>query len=338
MITNPSRTNSEIFIYVNDSFTLLGTQEFEVSVYVPDATKVNSIRFQANPAGFTKQSSQTIKNGWNKIRFMANGAGGWNENTAVTNVRVSVYHPSGAETKVFIGEIVQVKPQYGNLIIVADGPYYTTYTEAYPTLKNMGVPITWALDAAKLTDSELPTRELINLTDLETLAYDGISEFSFHNYNGVIMSTATAAEALEDTLNSIRFLKKNGLNPQRIWRAAWLQNACAHPELANLEVEASASYDGNAGADAYPWIDKYNIPRASVANRDNEWFNTVFDTLRRCHCTYVLYFHGVTEDSDKNITHTMLNYFVNKISEALTAGYLNPTTYNRLVSYYSVEN
>lgn len=336
--TDPTKTSSECRINYTTAFKLLGTQEIDIAVYVPDATKVTNIRVSVPSSDFVKSSnnmSQTIVNGWNFIRLMSEGAGSWNENTDNTQIRVLANHSSGAEETIYIGYLMQVVPNYANLILIADGPYYTFFTEAYPALKTMRVPVTWAIDPGLITDSTSSDRQLINNTDLETLANDGISEFSFHSFDGTVMTNATASEALADTLKSIRYLKQHGLEPERMFRAAWLQNSCANPGLANLEVDASASYNGANGVTIYPFMNKYNIPRIGLANRATSYIDELFNKMRMQHCTILAYFHGISTDSETEVTPTMLTYILNSIQTALTAGYLNPTTYNRLVSYYS---
>ena len=334
--TNSSRTNSEARFTVANAFKLAGTQEIEVVVYVEDATKVSSITFGTIGSSMSKDISSGIKTGWNKLRFFTEGAGNWSDSTDTTVYRILVYHQSGVTTNVWIGSVVQIKPPYGNIIVVADGPYYTFFTGAYPQLTAIGVPVTWALDATLLDADDAQTRELINMNELNLLAKDGISEFSFHSYDGTLMSSATKEQALADTLNSIRFLRENGLQPNHIWRAAWLQNACAHPELANQELNASASYNGAAGVDAYPFVDKYNVKRIALAGKTNSQIDEIFDKLQKQHCTVVVYAHGVSTESEKDMTPTEVTYFVSKLTAAITAEYLNPTTYSRMRKKYSV--
>ena len=335
MTTESSRTNSEIRLNLSESFVLLGTQEFEMSVYVEDATNITNIRFGTNESNMIKAADKEIHTGWNKLRYYTEGAGAWSEDTATSTLRILVYHASGTETNVWIGDIVKINPPKANLIIIADGPYYTFYTEAYPTLKNMGVPVVWALDPTLLDAVDASERHLINENELELLAVDGISEFSFHSYDGTIMSSATSKQALFDTLNNIRYLRKKGIEPNHIWRAAWLQNNCAHPEIANQELEASASYNGSAGITFFPFPDKYNISRMSMAGTTQAQFDTLFNKLRLEHSTVLLYAHGVSEGSDKEITPAMLTYLIGKIQNAIDGGYLNPTTYSRMVEEYA---
>ena len=333
LTTNSSRTSSEIRINYASSFTLLGTQEFEVYLYIKDATKVTGVRLQIPESSWVK-SNESLHNGWNKVRLSSRGAGSWSDSTANTQIRVLVYHISGLTEDVYIGGIVQVKPQYANMIIIADGPYYSVYSDAYPALKSLGVPIVWALDATLLDTDETFPRELIKKSELDVLAYDGLSEFSFHSYDGTIMSTATQDEALADTLKSIRFLRQNGLQPNHVWRAAWLQNNCPNHGLSDLELEASACHDGTSQMVSYPFPDKYNIPRMGLAQRNTEWFDTLFTNLQREHNTVLVYFHGVS-DGERDISATMLTYFLDKLEDALDEGYLMATTYDRLISYYS---
>lgn len=328
-------TSSEIRFTIPSAIQLAGTQEFEMCVYVEDATNITGMTLRTLTGGFVKNNPEPIKTGWNKFRFYTEGAGTLTYDADITTFRLTVSHSAETATKLYIGSLVQVKPQYANLIIIADGPYYTFYTEAYPTLKTNGVPVCWAVDGGLLDDENETDRKLINETELELLGMDGLSEFSFHSYDLTDMSSATEDEALSDTLKCIRFLKKRGLEPEKIWRAAWLQNSCANPELANLEVDASCSYNGAAGVSMYPFgSTQYNIPRISLQGRTTDYFDELFTKLKNHHCTVFVYTHGISEDSGKNMTHTMLNYFISKIETGVSEGWLNPTTYNRLVNYY----
>lgn len=336
MLTNSGATSSEIRFTLPSAIQLASTQEFEMCVYVEDSTKVSNLSLRTTAGGFVKSNyPSTIVTGWNKFRFFTEGAGTMTYNTDITTFRLIVTHTSGASVKLYIGNLVQVKPQYANLIIIADGPYYSFYTEAYPALTADNVPVCWAVDGGLLDDNDETDRNLINENELELLAMDGLSEFTFHSYDLTIMSTATANEALADTLKCIRYLKKRGLLPEKIWRGAWLQNSCAHPELADLEVDASCSYEGAAGVVMYPFGDsQYNIPRYSLQSRTTDDFDALFTKMKNHHCTLFCYTHGISTDSDRNMTPTMLAYFISKIETGISEGWLNPTTYNRLVNYY----
>jgi hypothetical protein len=165
---------------------------------------------------------------------------------------------------------------------------------------------------------------------------DGISEFSFHCYNtDILMSEATAQEALADTLKCVRFLKQKGLEPERIWRAAWLQNNCPNHQLADQVVDASASYEVLNGVTTFPFIDKYNIPRTSIHSKTEAQIDNVFNKLEQQHCTVLFYAHGVSEGSERELDPTMLTYFLNKLQTGITGGYINPTTYNMMKNYYA---
>ena len=335
--TNTTASSTEIRITVSNAFQLLGTQEFEMPVYISDATNVSGLSFRiGGGANFSKANDVTPVTGWNKFRFFSEGAGNWIEDTDATLFRVIVNHSAGTDIDVYIGSIMQIMPDKGNLIVVADGPYYSFYTEAYPGLKQIGVPVTWAIDPTLLDANDAVTRKLINENELELLATDGLSEFSFHTYDSTIMIDATAQQALADTLNNIRYLQKKGIQPNKIWRAAWLNNACADPSLANKEVFASATYTGTSGIAVFPFRDRYNIPRYSIGGRTTSEIDAMFEKLRRQHCTQFIYMHGIS-DNDKDTPQATLNYLIDKISAGISAGYLNPTTFNRLVAHYEAE-
>ena len=333
-LTNATATSTEIRFTLPTSFTLDGVQEFDMVLYTQATAQVTRVSLRTFTGGFVKTVTQSLGEGWHHIRFASEGAGTLDYTADIVTLRVIVTHPEGSNGSIWIGGLERVKPEYGNIIIIDDGPYYSFYTNAYPTLANMGVPVSWAVDGEMLDDANTTPRKLINENELELLAFDGISEFSFHSYDGTIMSNATSAEALSDTLNSIRYLRQHGLEPQRIWRAAWLQNSCANPELANLELDGSCSPTGAAGTTLYPFEDRHNIPRISLHGRDTEYMDVLFDKLRYKRITVFVYTHGIADNSDKDLSTTMLAYFISKLQEGITGGWLNPTTYNRLISYY----
>ncbi len=324
--------NTDVYITVN-TFQLNGTQEFEVPIYVSDATNVTEMSFRTVSSGMVKSNDVPIITGWNKLRFFTNGSG-FSIDVNTTKIRLIISHSTGTDIDIYIGAITQVKPNKGSLIIVADGPYYSFYTSAYPTLKTMGVPVTWALDPTSIGNEDpTGTRKLICMDELESLAIDGISEFSFHNFDGTVMVEATAQQALYDTLNNVRFLRKHGIAAEHIWRAAWLNNACGDPSLANLEVEASSSYTGASGVAVYPFRDRYNIPRYGLGGRTQANIDGIFTALEKQHCIQNVYLHGIG-NADRETTAEMFNYFVTKLAAAITAGYVMPTTYSRMVNYF----
>ena len=336
--TNTSNTSTEIRITIPTACTLNGTQEFDVPVYIPDASNITSFQFRTSGSGMSKVINEAPSAGWNMLRFYTEGSG-FDGTVSTTLIRFFVYHSEGTNADIYIGSILQVSPDKGSLILIDDGPYYSFYTTAYPTLKTMGVPVTWALDAGMLDANDATNRTLINENELELLAYDGISEFSFHRFDLSVSSpTATAQEALADTLNSIRYLRKKGIQPNKIWRAAWLQNSCADASLANLEMDASASGDQKSANMAFfPFPDRYNIPRYAFggASRTEADIDAVFAKLKTEHCVCLGYIHGIAS-SGNDMTAELWEYFKTKLQTELAdeSGYLNATTYNRLVSYY----
>lgn len=335
-ITKSSATSSEIRITIDKQFSLAGTQEFDMMVYLEDSEDITNMQLIISGTGFTKYSSETLHDGWNKLRIYSQGAGTWDPDTPANLMRIVAHHSTGIEKKIYIGSITQVKPPHPSMIIIADGPYYTFYTEAYPALTALGVPVVWALDPTLLDAPDASPRHLINEDELELLMDDGISEFSFHSYDLTAMSTATAQEALYDTLQNIRFLKTNAIDPEHIWRAAWLQNNCAHPELANNVMKASASYDGSAGLTYYPFPDKYNIPRVALHGKSTDDIDAIFDNMKNQHNVILLYTHGISNDAG-DTTSAMLTYFLTKLSNAITNDGMIVTTYSRLINEYDIK-
>lgn len=324
--TVSGNSNSEIRFTVNNAFTMSGAQEFEVCFYVEDASKVSQVSLRTIQSDYSKDIT-AISNGWNKVRFIAEGGGNYTTDSTTT-IRLLVYTTYAID--IWWGSIVLVKPQYANLIVVADGPYKTFYSNAYPALSAINVPVTWALDCNMIGNTNL-----INNDELLVLSGDGFSEFSFHSFDGTLMSSATAKQALVDTVKNIRFLRKNGLQPNHIWRAAWLQNNCPNHVLADTEVEASATYNGKSSVTQFPWMDEYNIDRIAMQGRETSYIDTLFAKLKLQHCTAILYTHGIS-DAETDTSSTLLSYYVSKISTGISEGWLNPTTYSRLVEYYKM--
>lgn len=317
------------------SFTLLGTQEFEVMLYISDATNISriSLRTPLNESGMSAEVDVAPQTGWNRIRFYTMGSGG-DETITTTSLRILTYHTVGTDIDIYVGSVTQVKPDKGNLIIIDDAGYYSFYTDAYPDLMALNVPVTWGLVFALGSATDNP-RHLITPAELEDIKNDGLSEFSFRSTNGTIdfQGDTTPEPALADTLKCIRLLQYYNVMPQRIFRAVWPFNKSPHPELANLEMDASVSYNGDAGDDAFPWKNKYNIYRNGLSNRDTDWVDSHFNALRKWHCTTLIYLHGIGDGSG-NTSTSLWSYFVGKLQEGLNAGWLNATTYNRLVSHY----
>ena len=329
---NPENTASEVRITVKNAFTLRGCQEITVPVYIEDITEITNVQLIVSGTSFSKQVlAEDLKTGWNYVRFFSEGAGSWNPDTSANLFRFIVNHSASSVQNIWLGDIIVVKPPYANMIIIADGPYYSFYNIAYDGLKAIGAPVSWAVDATLLDTPATSPRHLITEDELETIAADGLSEWSFHSYDLTAMSTATAEEALADTLNSIRYLKLKGIDPNHIWRAAWLQNDCDAPELANTVLEASASYEGKSGVAYYPFRDKYNIPRIALHGKTTDEIDSLFDKLETQHNTVLVYTHGISEASG-DMTPAMWTYFLNKLTFAINHDYLKVTTMSRLIT------
>lgn len=339
--TDATKDYSRFRIRYSTGIPIIGTQEIEVYLYVENASLaggVHVLRLQGADTGFMKYHDTALVNGWNKIRFSTEGAGTIDFTKSETDFRLFVYtNPNSvlsASFSVWIGGIYVVKPDKANIIIIDDGPYQSFYDYAYDGqngLKANNIPVTWAVDPVFIGDPNHP--KVISQADFDSLAYDGLSEFSFHNYDGTDMTGATAEVALADTLNCIRYLKKNGLAPERIFRAAWYHNDCTHPELANEVLDASASYNGSSGLTQFPFPDRYNIPRYPMQGRTTTVVDSIFEALENQHCTILMYTHGIS-DLDTDTSATLMSYYISKIVAGVQAGWLQATTYNRMMNHY----
>lgn len=335
VVTNSTDGYSDVQPTTATPFKMLGVQEVDVAIYISDSTKVSSVRFQTIESGMSRQIT-TLHNGWNLLRFMTYGSGiDTQGDRDVDTVRWRVRIYTTENITIWIGSVVLVKPDKANLIIIEDAGYKSFYDIAYPAFKAINAPVTWAIDPFVIdaTDNKTGDRPKMGIEDMEVLAYDGLSEFSFHNYDGTYMSSATKEQALADTLNCIRWLKKHGYEPQRIFRGAWYQNNCPNHQLADLEMDASASYDGSTGFVMFPFPDRYNIPRYAMQGRDTATIDAFFEVLRKNHNTLLIYTHGIS-DYEQDTSETLLAYYAQKCSDGIQAGWLNCTTYNRMMNHY----
>jgi hypothetical protein len=146
----------------------------------------------------------------------------------------------------------------------------------------------------------------------------------------------TEEGALKDTLLCTRYLKQHGLEPERIFRAAWFQNV-ATPALANEVMDGSASYTNTSGVTPFPFPDRYNIPRYAMhgdpLKRNETTIVNLFTALKNQHCTIFLYTHGVS-NRENDLTTDLFAYYLREITNGVDEGWLNVTTYNRMMNHY----
>lgn len=326
-VTKNDTATSDIRMSVptGSEISLVGISAIRLSIYLEDASLFSQIGLEIIGTSWTRAFPiSNKKNGWNVFTVYTFDA----NITTWGTTRILRLYTQGSAGRTFYFDTLQfLRRPKGLIIFVNDSAYKTFYTNGYPTLKQMNVPVTWALDPV-LIGSEA-TR--ITKEDLDTLALDGNSEFSFHGYTGNPTSAMTGAELRDDCVSALRYLQKNGLLPKHFWRAAFVQNnAPNYMDVVDI-VPVLASYNSSNSPDTFPFRNPYNIPRVPLHSQ-TAGAPAVFERLRKTHCLYVIYTHGIASTGTYNITPENWDSFVSALQTAINDGYVECTTYDRLMT------
>jgi len=316
------------YVSSENAISLVGVSAFRISVYLEDASLFSQIVLEIIGTSWNRAFDLTNKkNGWNVFTVEVN-TGTVNENQWTSPItRFRIYAKGQAGRVMYFDTLQMLRRPKGLIIFVDDSGYKTFYDVGYPQLKNLNVPVTWAIDPVLIgNDASRITQE-----DLNTLALDGNSEFSFHGYTGNPTSTMTGAELRDDCVSALRYLQKNGLLPKHFWRAAFVQNNA--PNYASVVdiVPVLASYNGATSPNIFPFANPHNIPRIALHSQPTG-APELFRRLRLTHCLYVIYTHGVQDTGNYNTTLENWNAFINALQTAINDGYVEGTTYDRLMT------
>lgn len=326
--------NNEFRLNLTAPLNLNGIQEFIMIAYIPDELYMDSISLiveKDDNSPSWNRTNHTFTHGWNFIHFYT--ADGnittWNT-TNLIRVQCS-YIDDNSIADVYVSDIIAVKPQKAKLIFVEDHGYSTFYKEAYPRLKQLNIPVTWGINPGILGSPAGQTTKLTQ-SEIDEIANDSNSEFSFHSWDTTATKNMTSDEIKNDVQKCITYLKKHGLLPQYFWRCAWVQNQAVNASASKYILPCYATPTSNAGFTNYPFVDKYNIPRTQL--HGNNDFTNMFDTLKKTHCAIVVYTHDLSESGGIHIKEDEFSAFLNSASSAISEGWLEPTTYNRLCVKY----
>lgn len=304
-------------------------------VYVPDVTKVTSMTVEIyTDSGLTalkkwaRSATQAqLVNGWNLLRWAAS-AGLADLSSWGTVYRTRVLVVTNAATDVTVGHLWADCPPKAQILFIEDRGYKTFKDVGLPDLRELKIPVTWALDPATHGTSVGTKSEVITDADVETFADAGDS-ISFHSWDGSVTSTMTADQIRTDTMKAIRWLQQRG-HAGRMWRAAWTQNSAPQHAAAQPYVLAYATPSSVAGLSTWPPTDRWNISRWSVHGRTNADMDTIFTNMKNSHQLLVCYTHGVHADGVTDATPAEWDYFISKVSQGLSEGWLEGVTFEDL--------
>ena len=326
--------NNEFRLNLTTPLNLNGIQEFIMIAYIPAELYMGSISLiveKDDSSSSWNRTNKTFTHGWNFIHFYS--ADGnittWNT-TNLIRVQCS-YIDDNSIADVYVSDIIAVKPQKAKLIFVDDHAYSTFYKDAYPRLKKLGIPVTWAINPGILGTNAGATTKLTQ-SEIDEMSSDPYCEFSFHSWDTTPTKDMSADDIKNDVQKCVTYLKKSGILPEHFWRSAWVQNQAQNASAAQYILSCYATPSANAGFTAYPFPNLYNIPRTQLHGKTD--FSSMFDVLKKTHCTIVVYTHDLYEEGEIHITENEFTSFLNSLSTAINEGWLEPTTYNRLCVKY----
>lgn len=325
------------------TFDIEGTQEMEFPIYTDDYSKIVSItalvQFQnaegATLGSITYNINSPTVNGWSLLRLNLVNAkwSNFHMYKYCSFIRLSIVTNERAVT--YVSVPLAVKPDKARIIFVDDHSYHEFKEQAYPTLKAIGVPVTWATQPARFggTSTDGTNQHLLTEVDVAELRTDPYSEFSWHTYAANNEQTMTDIELQEEFMRAVDYLRKNGLFSQYWWRAAWKQNDAQNAMVCAPLAEAFATYHNDFGLDSIPFNDRYDIRRQAVHGLSTTLLNNIFNALKATHGFAVLYTHSFVNDDvigSIHIRQSDFNALVEKLQEGINGGWLEATTYNRL--------
>lgn len=350
---NGNIKQANIFFDRPDIVDIIGVQSINIIMYISNRANISTAQFRIRTNNVTLDYGITnkITEGWNNISININtqtyeNIASWG---AADSFRLYFTGANTNDFEIYISSISLNRSSKANLIFVDDHAYHGFKEKAYPLLKAAGQPVTWAINPGDLGGQVADGESKLTQEDIDELAYDAYSEFSFHNWNpkNNPTETMTPDQLREDYQKCITYLKVHGICPTHLWRAALTQNRANNWWVANEFVEAAAMHNASGGFVTWPFDDPYNVQRVSLhrgkINDAYEDFETqfkprideYFDRLQKTHGTMILYTHGcidnrLTATSDLHCTVEEIQYLCTKIEQGINDGWLNPTTYNRL--------
>lgn len=361
--TNQCKSNNKAYAYrvdmsneteVTFTFaeqTLIGLQDILVPIYVSDVSKVTEIDLfvyldnsydSAMSKGFAVPD---IKTGWNYLRmttpyFYKGGyANYWN-----TSTKAKIRITANSDVIVCIGDFAFCYPDKAKMIFVEDHSYSNFKNVAYPQLKALGIPVTWGLKIDMLGAGVEYASSIITMDDVNELAVDEMSEINFHSWHGEATETMTELQTAEQTLKCRNWLASHGLwhTP---YRSAWVQNRAPHAvAVAKKYLKYSPTYANKTEvASVFPFEDNYDIPRFTLHGQNNSAIDLIFNTIKNTHGVFCCYTHDLSDQiptdgtSSIHINTVEWNYFMGKVNEGITEGWLEGTTIGWLDNKYGSE-
>lgn len=345
----------------NSPITIPSAQALCMWVHIPDASNVTQIwvsLFQdlagavtiSRATGSGDFSPQPLVNGWNFVRFalgpMIEPKPAWT-GTQIAKIRIRLDIPSGATNEITLGHVYLECPTQARIVFVLDRGYKSFIINGgLARAREVGVPITWAVDVLKIGGDVGTGGEAVTAAELRAAWQEGDS-ISFHGYTANPTATMTDAQARADTMQCIKWLAANGYEG-RIWRAAWVQNQGPAAAVKGLLLGQAYSnsqtlaYPTGTIVDAWPPMNMHSIYRWGVQSTGSSAavVDAQLSILKRTRGFAVPYMHGLIGPvgstgaaagvpvNDTGIAE--MNYFFDKVAAGMAEGWLRPSTFEEL--------
>ncbi|MBT2474243.1 hypothetical protein J7E68_06535 [Microbacterium sp. ISL-103] len=301
---------------------------FQCWVFIPEPAKVTSIGFILS-TGWNRANAGPFQPGWNLLRFRA--VDGTLTNWGTLPFVQLTFITTGA-TSISVGRAWLECPPKAQLCFIEDRGYKTFKDIGLPQLRALGIPVVWALDPL-LNGTEVGTpSEVITDTDVAAFYAQG-DDMSIHAYDGAVTSTMTAEQIIADSLKSIAWLRERGYSRGRPIRAAWTQNtapnhAASQPYWAGYMTPTNQS----GSLEVWPPIDKWNMQRYTLHGRTTAQIDAIFDQMKKTNSIMFGYTHGIHDTLSGAITVALWNYFISKVTTAISEGWLEGVTLTQLLA------
>ena len=328
---NNSGVTSRLRLVLASAINPTGINTFIAKAYITDVSKVSSVTLSF--VGISATISVTdLKQGWNELKFhvFRGDLSTWGN---ITTVVITATGASGLEW--YLSELTYTKADAGWIIFIDDAGYSTFFDTGYDDLIGLNIPVTLAYDCGTPgKDAGSGRGHILTVAEVNENIEKGYLELSYHAWNSNNPSASmTAAEIRAETAKCLRMLQQNGWLPEHPWRAAHTQNSATNGLAQKGMVEALATWEGLGTAfNTFPFVDKWNISRCVLHGRTTTDLDSIFDVVQKTHCGMVFYTHGISTVSEYDVTPTIWNYFVGKLTTAVNGNWLVGVTYNELAN------
>ena len=131
-------------------------------------------------------------------------------------------------------------------------------------------------------------------------------------------------------------MRQRGYNTGALWRGAWFRNnAPAAPETKDMFYAFPMYRHGvEYRVESFPFINRYNVSRFILHGQPFENVDALFDKIKNNRGIAIVYTHRVNEGTSVDMSYEEWDYFLGKLDEGLSEGWLEGTTFSKLIKPY----